>query len=347
LAGALTAVLGLAGVAALPVEACACGAYVSDGDAEIEGEASVIRFDGRTEDIVMQLSVAGESPEAAWILPVPAPAEVRLADSDIFDDLVDLTRPREVVHERWFPEISLGAGGDEDGAGVGAPRSGVQVLERQTLGPFEVASLAATEAGALEAWLSDNGFALPADLAVGLRPYVDAGWRYVAARLTPGGREDALSGTLQPLWVTFPSDEIVYPMRLSALAENSSSLSLFVLADHRVARSDASDDRYRNEVTYADWVDPAEPPEGSPLRDLLDGRRFLTPIEASVVPDGVTEDYRFGYVDDETHVPTIERDELRKVAGIPAGPLLVAVGLAAVVAGAALLLARRRAPKAG
>ncbi len=345
LASLVALLLMAVGLFALPAEACACGAYVpSEGDAEIRGEASVVRFDGRTEDIIMRLTVQGESPEAAWILPVPTTAEVRLADADLFRDLVELTRPRVVVHKRWFPKDLFGGDGDGNGAGAAAPSgAGVQVLERRSLGPFEVASLAATDAGALEGWLRDNGFDLSDDLAQGLQPYVDAGWRYVAARLRPRAGDEELSGTLQPLWVRFPTEEIVYPMRLSALADGPQPLSLFVLAEHRVARTDRSDDRYRSVVTYADWVDPTEAPAGSVLRSLVERRRFLTRVEANVMPAGVTDDYRFDYVADDVDVPTVERDELIEVAGIPAGPLLVAVALLGVLGGAVwLLMARRR-----
>ncbi len=340
----IAGLLGLTVVVATPAAACACGAFVpSSGNGEIRGEASEVRFDGRAEDIVMQLSVEGESPEAAWILPVPAPARVKLGDSRIFDDLVDLTRPREVVHKRWFPDF----GGDSDdgvGAGAGAPTGGVQVLERQTLGPFDVASLAATDAGALGAWLDDNGFALSDELAGGLQPYVDAGWSYVAAKLVPGAGDEALSGNLQPLWVTFPTSELVYPMRLSALAEETGSISLFVLAEHRVARTDRSEDRGRSATTFAAWVDRPDLPAGSALRDLVTGRLFLTRIEGYVVPEAVTDDYRFGYVADDVDVPTVEREELVRVLGLPAGPVLVVLGLLVVGVAVALVARRRRSP---
>jgi hypothetical protein len=87
LAGVAAAALTLAGLVA-PSTACGCGAYLpSDGDAAVAGETSLVRFDGRSEQIVMELHVEGTSSEAAWLLPVPTTAEVSLGDAEVFDAL--------------------------------------------------------------------------------------------------------------------------------------------------------------------------------------------------------------------------------------------------------------------
>ncbi len=81
-------------MAAAPAFACGCGAYIpAEGDASVVREQALIHWDGRTEDIVMGLSVEGRSEEAAWILPVPSRATVKLADPRLFDELHELTKP--------------------------------------------------------------------------------------------------------------------------------------------------------------------------------------------------------------------------------------------------------------
>ncbi len=63
---------------AAPAAACGCGAHIPrEGEARVGQERALIRWDGRTEDIVMELGVEGRSQEAAWIVPVPAQATVK------------------------------------------------------------------------------------------------------------------------------------------------------------------------------------------------------------------------------------------------------------------------------
>ena len=65
-----------------PAAACGCGAYIPrEGEARVAQERALIRWDGSTEDIVMELGVEGRSREAAWILPLPSRATVQLGDA--------------------------------------------------------------------------------------------------------------------------------------------------------------------------------------------------------------------------------------------------------------------------
>ncbi|MFB7153955.1 DUF2330 domain-containing protein, partial [Streptomyces virginiae] len=78
-----------------PAYACGCGAMIPDGQTAIgvDRETSVVRWDGRTEQIVMRFTVGGNAQRAAWIMPVPGRATVELGDGDMFDELRELTRP--------------------------------------------------------------------------------------------------------------------------------------------------------------------------------------------------------------------------------------------------------------
>ncbi len=114
---------------------------------------ALIRWDGSTEDTVMELGVDGNPSEAAWFLPVPARATLKLGDPKLFDALQELTKP-EVRVEQWPEGMAGAAGGAQGGAAV-------TVLERRALGPFDGSTLAASDAHALGAWLTTNGYNLP------------------------------------------------------------------------------------------------------------------------------------------------------------------------------------------
>jgi hypothetical protein len=321
-------------------EACGCGMYIPrEGEASVAQERALIRWDGHTEDIVMALGVLGGSKEAAVLLPVPARATVKLGDAKIFDALQELTKPRVQKQFALFPPIMLGAGAPAPGA---APP--VALLERQTLGPFDVSTLAATDAKALSEWLKANGYSFPPNLATVLQPYVAQNWFYVAVRLTPGANGETLKGMLDPLWVTFASDKIIYPMRPSALARGNLGVFIYVLAEHRVEKPMSFGSQ---SVPFADWVEPSSLEKGSALAPFVSRRLFLTKIVEQIYsPCQIDDDYVFTFTAKDETYREVEYEYVYEVAGVP--NLLWAFCLAcmlpvALLFAGILVFARRRA----
>jgi hypothetical protein len=310
-----------------PTEACGCGVYIPhDGDAFVSQEQALLTWDGATEQIVMSLGVLGSSKEAAVILPVPSRATVKLGDGKIFDQLRDLTKPLVRIEKRNVG-LSLGAGAAPP---AGAAR--VTLLDRQALGPFDVSTLAATYAEALSTWLRDNGYTISPKLSDALQAYVAQGWFYVAVRLQPGVGE-TLKGALDPLWVTFASDALVYPMRASANARVEQNVTLYVLAAHRVKKTVQFGNSH---VPYADWVEPASVAADLALVPFVTGKLFLTKFQETVEPAQVNDDFVFTFAasDETAHDYVVEYQDDTTLAS--AGLILL---LCSVIAVPLLLLA--------
>ncbi|MEU5075246.1 DUF2330 domain-containing protein [Streptomyces asoensis] len=333
-----------------PAYACGCGALLP-GDQRmlaVDREVSVVRWDGAQEQIVMRLTVGGDAERAAWIMPVPHRATVRLGDPALFDQLARATAPLHRTRHHFWPQDGdwpLTTGGDT--AGPPPPRAapGVGVIGRQRLGPFEVARLTATDPGQLETWLRGNDFALPAALEGALRPYVDRRWEYVAVRLAPESAGTVLRGELQPLHLTFAADSLVYPMRLSRLAAVPQSLGLYVLAAHRmepVSRIGGG----RPRVTFAGPVGATT----GPLAALAAGAPFLTAVAQEFPrPSEISGDHELRRAPADTpYRQVIYEDRLLALAGIPVWLLTVLGALLALNATAVVLGVRwgraRRAP---
>ena len=270
---------------ASPADACGCGGYIPNGGtAYISQERALLRWDGKTEDIVMSLGVLGQSKDAAIILPVPSRAEMKLGDAKVFDELAEFTKPK--IEERRVPsKFSLGAGA--------APgEAAVTVLERKQLGPFDVSNLAASDTTALGEWLKANGYYqnFSPGLAKALQPYADQGWNFIVVRVQPGTSDDVLKGNLDPLWATFATNQLVYPMRASANATNRQSVTLYVLADHRVAKGKMFGS---SNVSFAGWIDPIALVANSALKPFVARKWFLTKFEDIVNPQEVNDDFFF------------------------------------------------------
>lgn len=292
----LLALLITLSLAIQPAAACGCGIYVPrDGDAQVAQEHALLRWDGQTEDIVMSLGVLGSSQEAAVILPVPSQAEMQLGDAKIFGELDDYTKPIIQEKHKLVLNIALGAGAAPPQTAAGAPP--VSVLSRQALGPFDVVNLAATDAGALKTWFDDNGFNFAPEITGVLEPYVEQEWTFVAVRLQPDQATKKLSGTLDPIWVTFRSDQLVYPMRPSAMAKNPQTVTVYVLADHRVDKNVAFGE---SRMAFAGWIEPSNLGAESRLAPLVSRRFFLTKFIDNVLPSKVHADFAFTYAGDDT-----------------------------------------------
>jgi hypothetical protein len=230
-------VVGLASSVATPAWACGCGAYIPDqAGAYVVDERAVVAWDGETQDVLMSFGVTGSSEKAAWVMPVPSAADVSLGDTEVFEELARLTAPRVEYRDSWWPTFSwLSTGGAESLDTAGVPRGpGVNVLGRQRIGPFDVTRLAADDPTALAKWLADKGFPHPDGLDENLAPYIADRWEIVAIQLAPAEHGATLTGGLQPLRLSFESDTVVYPMRLSRSATTPQTVDLYVLADHRM-----------------------------------------------------------------------------------------------------------------
>jgi hypothetical protein len=322
---------------AQPAIACGCGGYIDpNGSAYVGQETVLLTWDGQTEQIMMSLGVLGSSEEAAIILPVPAIATVELGNADIWDELDELTKPLIITEKRYVNpfDFGLAAGGAAPEGFVGAGAPPVTVLSRQTLGPFEVATLAATDSAALETWLADNGFSLSPGLAEAFEPYIEQNWYYIAVKLQPG-EGDELSGTLDPLVVTFDTDELVYPMRGSANAQQDTNVLLYVLADHRVQKEQ---DFGYSRIAYADWVEPSQLANSPAIAPFVSNKLFLTKFEELVFPEQVSDDFWFSFTQEDVayhDTITVYEDDYTLVyltyAGIGLGVLLVFAAFGVVI----------------
>ncbi|MFH8803437.1 DUF2330 domain-containing protein [Streptomyces sp. NPDC017936] len=328
-----------------PAYACGCGALVPGDERRVavHREVSVVRWDGEREQIVMSLSVTGDADRAAWIMPVPSRATVRLGDAEVFSQLTEATAPEERARYHFWPQDGDWPLSTGDGAGAAAPPApgagpGVGVVGRERLGPFDVARLTATDPAALDDWLGENGFAFPPRLESALQPYVDRRWEYVAVRLTPETAGAPLRGDLEPLHLAFASGTLVYPMRLSRLATSGQSLVLYVLAGHRMEPvSRIGGERPR--VTFAGPVGTT----AGPLGALADGAPFLTALAQEFPdPSSISADHELRRTAKDTAFRQVVYDDrLLRVAGVPAWLVTVVGGLVALVTTTAVLGARR------
>lgn len=148
----------------------------------------------------------------ALILPLPAKAELDVADVDTLGQLQRATAPdvveRRVLRGLQLPVIGGAAG---DGAGAGQP-PGVRVLEERALGPFTATQLSSSSTEPLTRWLEEHGYDVRDEVVEATRPYLEDDWVIAAIKLTAGpDAPHALDGELQPIRATFSSASRRWP----------------------------------------------------------------------------------------------------------------------------------------
>jgi hypothetical protein len=312
-----------------PAWACACGGYLPDAQsrARAYGENALVQHDGGTEKITLSMAINGISKKAAWIMPVPAAAKVELGDDQLFYRLDRLTRPKIVYKKTYWPFRDLGIMGNSRGlAGEAAPGSGVNVRQQMVLGPFAVARLTGSTGTAVTDWLRTNGYVVPATLAANLTPYLAEKWEIVAVKLAPKRDGESLSGATPPLRLTFASERIVYPMRLSKGATTSQTVTVYVAAEHRVDATKLPDASVKPELLFAGRVEDAA---------LTTPATFLTAYTATYSEPGrITDDFTFAPAatdaEDQRFGVVTTNDGFWSTVGVLFGGLLL-IGVGAAV----------------
>ncbi len=328
-AGLLLAVATL--TVAAPAQACACGGVVDQpgGDTSVSAETAVVRWDGARETIQLRLSTRSEAVTAGLLVPTPSPATVDLGDEQVFTDLSDVIAPRTEERRHLFgPPLFFGGGGGGDGASAGGP-GGVQVLGTVDLGPLRATTLSATDARALDGWLEQHRYETSPTLQAAVQPYVDEGWSFVAVQLNAVGQ--SLEGDLPPISMSFTSEEAVYPMRMSSAAEETQQPTVYVLADHRMQRTDpVASGSTRPDVAFAGIVSPGEVTSPT-LREWLATTPYLTATSQWLPdPSQIVTDFTFARAPDDTSYQQVLYDDTYLLPGDVGAVLILLLVVGAV-----------------
>ncbi len=179
-----------------------------------------------TQHLILSVQFVGDAEEFAWVIPVPGIPAINVTDADVFAELSDFT----------LKAVPVPRGG---GCAVTPtdPSDGVDVIDEQVVGPYATATLSAEDPNALVDWLNDNGYFFPEEGEEVIAEYIEKEWYFVATRINAIDEDtgDALAeGSIEPIVMSFASDDIVYPLRITSLNEAPTEVLLYVFSDRIV-----------------------------------------------------------------------------------------------------------------
>ena len=231
-------------------------------------QKAFIKYAAGTEDLIIQVSYEGDADQFAWVMPLPAKPVYEKVGGALFHELSKLTAPP--------PPAAKGRG---MGANMPAAGEGVVVLERKEVGDFDTALLAATDPNALVSWLKDNDFAQPPEAEPIIKQYVAESWYFMAARIkaaTAEAAERLRSGTIAPVRFTFSSEQIIYPLRLTAINKGPVEVLLYVAGDEAVTGPSLREE-YSRRLDAGDLSEREYPT----LKEMISGEVRLTKLRGT------------------------------------------------------------------
>lgn len=222
---------------ALPRDAGACGG-VFVPPTEYPSERQVVKDHriaiaiGRTKTVLWdEVRFEGNPRELAWVSPVMPGTKIELASSEWIDALETSTQP--IVYgprDRGLGGCALTGCAESDGFDPrSSPGSGVVIVDESVIGPYETVTVrSAGDPEAPYAWLTQNGYGVPAEVAPLLRGYAEMGFDFAALRLRPS----CATSKMEPVRMVMPGavPKVLIRMALAG-ATSTANITLFVLAE--------------------------------------------------------------------------------------------------------------------
>jgi len=179
------------------------------------------------EDLILKIRVEGAVESFAWVLALPNVPTTAPEDPKLFEEL---HRYVETQKSRSRPKPAPGVKSPVTSA-IGSAEGGVEVVSRKDVGRFDVAIVREKEAGALNGWLTENGYRRVEAADDVIEFYRKKSYVFACVRITDAALKSG-SVDLHPLRFSFETggrDSVYFPMRLTGLQAKPFDVNLYVL----------------------------------------------------------------------------------------------------------------------
>jgi hypothetical protein len=204
-----------------------------------------------------QIRYQGDPAAFAWVLPIRGVVTVGLSADVLFQSLDNFTQitvtppPLNCPHRPSNCDNQRGGGFANAAPSESDDPNGVNVLKKETVGPYETVQLQSTNQMALENWLTQNGFNLPNDVRPVIGQYIGEQFNFLALRLQPG----ASVKDMRPVRVTTPGASVALPLRMVAAGTGPVvGISLWVVGEGRYEPQNFGSFVIKDEEIAWDWA---------------------------------------------------------------------------------------------
>ncbi len=193
----------------LPTPTLACGGFFCMTTPIDQSAERIIFLVNKDETItaIVGINYTGAAEDFSWVVPVPSPPVLDVAETASLDALQLATDVRFNPPDGYCNELFY-----YDGRGGGG--GGGMFLEEGHVGPYDYAILGSEDPDEMITWLRDNGYRITEEMEPLVQVYVEEGMYFLAMKLS----QQAEVGDIQPVVMTYESTKPMIPIRLTAVA---------------------------------------------------------------------------------------------------------------------------------
>jgi hypothetical protein len=250
----------LAALASLDALADPCGmvppVYTGQGTpiTRVGPQRTYVFYQDGMETYVIRPGFQGKVEEFGMLIPFPSPPALRKVPDEVFPHIAAAIDPPEIVVDlRPRPPRRYKSEAKSAAPSRGAMKEDalaydeVKVLKQEAVGMYEVATLAAGSAKALNRWMDEHGFKYPTGMDEVCNDYIKAGWVFVAEKTKVGSKSGSdpkpgmksvnpslpagsnFNGYVQAMGFRYKVDKPSVPMRLSPFNEGEKRQIVYLL----------------------------------------------------------------------------------------------------------------------
>ena len=239
-----------------------CGFYVAKAGANVFNKKSqvILVHDGNKTSITMQNDFQGALKEFAMVIPVPVVLQrndIQIKENSLFDNLDAYSAPRLVeyfdqnpcqpVYRRYYDMNAVKSiqleSVTEDSEMSKEYKRKVKIEAKYSIDEYDIIILSAKESWALEAWLTDNNYALPPNAKEVLDPYIKNKLKFFAVKINLEKAKNLPQGKLRPIQISFESNKFMLPIRLGMANANGQDQDLIIYSFTRTGRVECANYR--------------------------------------------------------------------------------------------------------
>lgn len=252
--------LALSLAAAAERDAAACGgcAVPPDTNTQVTGHRMIVATSMTQTTLYDQIQYTGDPQSFAWFLPIKGEVTVGLSADALFALLSNNSQvavtspPLNCRGSNRGGGPTLAAAESSDGSGSSGVDQDVNVISKETVGPYETVQLSARTPDALTQWLQGHGYSIPADVVPIIQAYQQEGFDFLAMKLVPGQGVTSM----RPVRVTLKGAQLSFPLRMVAAGTGARTpVLLHVVSEGRYEVKDRPNIHVKPELLVWDWGD--------------------------------------------------------------------------------------------
>jgi hypothetical protein len=219
------------------LQAACCYFSAKDKDVNQPGQKAFITWDpvDQLETFTVQPKFEGNALDFGMVIPTPGQPKLNEMPRDFFKMLAIFTILEPMDIDKYknfnrFPPGPAGVGGGGFDPNAPKKKPTVKVLESGVVGSLDYKIITAERADDLYVWLKDNNYKYSGDEAT-LGYYVKKKWFFTVMKIDTkqmkANPDGSYTGEVTPTRFTFPSENLVYPLRITQISVKDKTEALF------------------------------------------------------------------------------------------------------------------------